>query len=76
MTNSSDEPASFRLELDLDDDPIDVVPMNLAPGERSVHVFEKTSAEGGRLRSPSISRTLCSPTTPPGRSSPTAHDKR
>jgi hypothetical protein len=26
------------------------VPMNLAPGERSVHVFEKTSAEGGRLR--------------------------
>ncbi len=50
VTNASDEPASFRLELDLDDDPIDVVPMNLAAGERSVHVFEKTSAEGGRLR--------------------------
>jgi hypothetical protein len=50
VANASDEPASFRLELDLDADPIDVVPMNLAPGERSVHVFEKTSAEGGRLR--------------------------
>jgi hypothetical protein len=50
VANASDEPASFRLELDLDDDPIDVVPMNLTPGERSVHVFEKTSAEGGRLK--------------------------
>jgi von Willebrand factor type A domain/Aerotolerance regulator N-terminal len=50
VANASDEAASFRLELDLDDDPIDVVPMNLAAGERSVHVFEKTSAEGGRLR--------------------------
>ncbi len=50
VANASDEPASFRLELDLDDDPIDVVPMNLSAGERSVHVFEKTSAEGGRLR--------------------------
>ncbi len=50
VANASDEPASFRLELDLEQDPIDVVPMNLAPGERSVHVFEKTSAEGGRLR--------------------------
>ncbi len=50
VLNASDEAASFRLELDLDDDPIDVVPMNLAAGQRSVHVFEKTSAEGGRLR--------------------------
>src|SRR5262249_52395628 len=50
VSNASDEPASFRLELDLDNDPIDVVPMNLPAGGRSVHVFEKTSAEGGRLR--------------------------
>ena len=26
------------------------MPLTLAPGERSVQVFEKTSAEGGRLR--------------------------
>ena len=50
VCNASDEPVSVRLELDLDDDPIDVVPLNLAPGEKSVQVFEKTSADGGRLR--------------------------
>ena len=50
VVNASDEAASFRLELDLDDDPIDVVPLTLAAVERSVLVFEKTSAEGGRLR--------------------------
>ncbi len=50
VANASDEPAAFRLELDLEDDPIDVVPLNLQPGERIVQVFEKTSAEGGRLR--------------------------
>jgi len=50
VANAADEPASFRLELDLDGDPIDVVPLQLAGGERSVQVFEKTSAEGGRLR--------------------------
>jgi len=50
VVNAADEPASFRLELDLDDEPIDVVPLTLAPGERTVQVFEKTSADGGRLR--------------------------
>ena len=50
VANASDEPVSCRLELDLDDDPIDVVPLTLAAGERTVQVFEKTSAEGGRLR--------------------------
>ncbi len=50
VCNASDEPVSVRLELELDDDPIDVVPLNLAPGEKSVQVFEKTSADGGRLR--------------------------
>ena len=32
VANASDEPAAFRLELDLDDEPIDVVPLNLAAG--------------------------------------------
>jgi len=50
VVNASDEPASFRLELDLDDDPIDVVPLTLPAGERTVQVFEKTSGDGGRLR--------------------------
>ena len=50
VANASDEPVSCRLELDLEDDPIDVVPLTLAPGERNVQVFEKTSADGGRLR--------------------------
>jgi hypothetical protein len=50
VQNASDEPASFRLELDLNEEPIDVVPLSLAPGERTLQVFEKTSAEGGRLR--------------------------
>jgi hypothetical protein len=50
VANASDEPVSCRLELDLDDDPIDVVPLTLAAGEKSVRVFEKTSGEGGRLR--------------------------
>jgi hypothetical protein len=50
VANASDDPVSLRLELDLEDDPIDVVPLNLKPGERTVQVFEKTSAEGGRLR--------------------------
>jgi hypothetical protein len=50
VANASDEPASFRLELDLAGDPIDVVPLTLAAGERTVSMFDKTSAEGGRLR--------------------------
>jgi hypothetical protein len=50
VANASDDPASLRLELDLEDEPIDVVPLNLKPGERNVQVFEKTSADGGRLR--------------------------
>jgi hypothetical protein len=61
ISNASDEPASLRLELDLDDDPIDVVPLTLTAGERFVQVFEKTSAEGGRLRA-SIDRADSFPT--------------
>lgn len=48
--NASDEPVTCRLELDLDEDPIDVVPLTLKPGEHVTQLFEKTSAEGGRLQ--------------------------
>ena len=50
VDNASEEPVSCRLELDLEDDPIDVVPLSLKPGERNVQIFEKTSADGGHLR--------------------------
>ena len=62
----SKEPVSCRLELDLADDPIDVVPLTLNPGQPSVHMFEKTSAEGGRLRRGSTARMPSRPITPPG----------
>ncbi len=50
VVNASDDAAECRLELDLDDAPIDVVPLRLQPGEHTTQVFEKTSAEGGLLR--------------------------
>jgi len=50
VANASDDPAECRLELDLDDEPIDVVPLQLKPGEHATQVFEKTSADGGLLR--------------------------
>lgn len=49
VENAADEPAQLRLELELGAEPIDVVPLTLAPGARSVQMFEKTSAEGGRI---------------------------
>jgi hypothetical protein len=48
--NASNEAAECRLELDLNDEPVDVVPLGLKPGERTVQVFEKASADGGLLR--------------------------
>ena len=48
--NASDAPVDCRLEIDLADDPIDVVPLSLKPGEHSTQLFDKTSADGGRLR--------------------------
>lgn len=49
VQNASHEPAECRMELDLGEDVIDVVPLALKPGEVWTHVFEKTSAEGGVL---------------------------
>ncbi len=50
VANASDDQAECRLELDLDDEPIDVVPLLLKPGEHTTQLFEKTSADGGLLR--------------------------
>lgn len=50
VLNASDDPAECRLELDLDDQPVDVVPLKLKPGERVTQIFEKASADGGLLR--------------------------
>jgi hypothetical protein len=49
VTNASDDPVECRLEIDLNDDVVDVVPLKLAAGGTHQQVFEKTSTEGGRL---------------------------
>jgi hypothetical protein len=49
VTNASDESVECRLDIDLNEHVIDVLPLKLAAGERWSHVLEKTSAEGGRL---------------------------
>lgn len=49
VLNASDQPARCRLELTLDDAPVDVVPLKLQAGELWKRSFEKTSIEGGTL---------------------------
>lgn len=49
VRNASHNSAKCRLELTLDDIPIDVVPLSLAPEELWTRSFEKTSLAGGRL---------------------------
>jgi hypothetical protein len=49
VTNASDEPVECRLEIDLNEDVVDVVPLKLTPGQRWSQSFEKTSADGGQL---------------------------
>lgn len=49
VTNASDEPVECRLEIDLNDDVVDVVPLKLTPGQRWSQSFEKASADGGQL---------------------------
>lgn len=49
VTNASDEPVECRLEIDLNEDVVDVVPLKLTPGQRWSQSFEKTSADGGHL---------------------------
>jgi hypothetical protein len=49
VTNASDQPVECRFEVELNAEPIDVVPLKLGAGGRWSQVFEKTSAQGGRL---------------------------
>ncbi|HQZ67345.1 MAG TPA: hypothetical protein PLY87_19785, partial [Planctomycetaceae bacterium] len=50
VLNASSQPVACRLELTLDDIPIDVIPLNLKPDEHWTRSFEKTSLEGGRIK--------------------------
>ena len=49
VANFSDAPAACRLDLDLAGVPVDVVPLELAPGETWRRTFEKTDEAGGEL---------------------------
>lgn len=49
VANQSDEPTECRLEVDLNDSPVDVIPLKLEPGQVWSQTLEKTSAEGGTL---------------------------
>jgi len=49
VVNASDDEVECRLELDLDDDVVDVVPLKLEPGGQWSQTIDKTSTEGGRL---------------------------
>lgn len=50
VTNYSDKPQTGRLELDLDDALVDVLPMDLQPGETARRIVDHTSAAGGLMR--------------------------
>jgi hypothetical protein len=49
VVNASDAVVETRLELDLEESAVDVVPLKLEPGKPFRKVFEKTSADGGKL---------------------------
>ena len=49
VTNASDDAVECRLEIDLNEDVVDVVPLKLTPGQNWSQSFEKTSADGGHL---------------------------
>jgi hypothetical protein len=49
VVNHSDEPVECRLEIDLNGDVVDVVPLKLAAEGKWSQTFEKTSTAGGRL---------------------------
>jgi hypothetical protein len=49
VANRSDQAVSCRLEIDLGEDVVDVVPLSLEPAGTWSKVIEKTSAGGGRL---------------------------
>ena len=50
VTNASDQPLECRFEVDLNEEPVDVIPLKLEAGGRWSQVMEKTSATGGHLK--------------------------
>lgn len=49
VTNAGDGPVDCRLELTLNDLPVDVVPLHLKPNEHWQRSLQKTSIEGGKF---------------------------
>jgi hypothetical protein len=49
VTNASEETVECRLDIDLNELPVDVIPLTLAPGQTWSKAIEKTSVDGGRL---------------------------
>jgi hypothetical protein len=49
VVNQSDEPVKCRFQIQLNDDTIEVVPLDLEANGKWSQVFEKTSADGGQL---------------------------
>ena len=49
VENASDEPVACRLEIELDEVPVDVIPLKLQPEETWSRSLEKTSRKGGQL---------------------------
>lgn len=49
VVNASDETVECRLELELNDQVLDVIPLKLKPQGTWTQTFEKTAAEGGHL---------------------------
>src|SRR5205814_9244265 len=45
VTNASDETVECRLDIDLNDAPVDVIPLKLAPGQTWSKAIEKTSVD-------------------------------
>jgi hypothetical protein len=49
VANAGDEAVECRLELDLDDEVVDVIPLKLEPGGQWSQTLDKVSTSGGRL---------------------------
>ena len=49
VRNASEQKVSCRLEIELDEAPVDILPLDLEPDETWSRSIEKTSLEGGQL---------------------------
>lgn len=50
VSNASDLPIQCRLEIELDERPVDIFPLKLQPNETWSRTLEKASVEGGALK--------------------------